>query len=69
MEKRIISGLMEWLIEMMKNKKILLTSALIFLSILAKDINAQTFQAIGTVNPNKYIPGCSGTSKRFSITK
>ena len=20
-------------------------------------------------NPNKYIPGCSGTSKRFSITK
>ena len=56
MEKRIISGLMEWLIEMMKNKKILLTSALIFLSILAKDINAQTFQAIGTVNPNKYIP-------------
>ena len=41
---------------MIKNKKLLLTSALIFLSILAKDIDAQSFQAIGTVDPKKYIP-------------
>ncbi len=40
---------------MMKNKRILFTTAIIFLSILAKDINAQSFQAIGTVDPKKYI--------------